>query len=96
MKYAMKNELIESETDFDVKKLNCEEKEKVLQYMRSVEDMAVSGLIFDCVSKEMTNKENLGFEKDGFIWTSSDIYHFEKYDAELNDEFYKMVMEKTI
>lgn len=93
-KYAMKNKLIESETDFDIKKLTAEEKEKVLQYMKSVEDTVISGLIFDCVKKKMIHKENFGFEKDGFIWTSSDIYHFEKYDAELNDEFYKMVMKK--
>lgn len=94
MKYAMKNKLIESETDFDIKKLTAEEKEKVLQYMKSVEDTVISGLIFDCVLKKMIHKDNLGFEKDGFIWTSSDIYHFEKYDAELNDEFYKMILGK--
>ena len=92
MKHAMKNKLTEKAPDFDVKELPPEEKEKVLGYMRSVEHNCVGGRIFDCKTRKRLKEEVLGFEKDGYIWTTADIYHFEKYDAELDEGFYNIVM----
>lgn len=92
IKYVMKNRLTKKEPDFDIKKLNPDEKQKILQYMRSVEFNCVGGRIFDCKTKKMLKDEELGFEKAGYIWTTSDIYHFEKYDAELEEGFYKIVI----
>ncbi len=95
MKQAMVSPLTMFEKDparFEVRTYEESEKKKILEYMRSFECFAIAGLIEDCRTGEMTDEENLGFNDGTFVWCSQDIYHLERYDAAVCEEFIKKVV----
>ena len=50
----------------------------------------------DFFTDNWTFIENLDYESGDYYWNTSDIYHFEKYDLKLNDDFVQYVLEQTI
>lgn len=79
---------------FTKKKYSDDEKKRVLDYMKSKEPDTALGLIWDCVEGKEIRQENVGFEDGEFMWSSQDMYHIEKYDAAVRDDFLKKVSEK--
>lgn len=68
-------------------------KKIVLKYLRAFKPYWVtSGFVFDRVkNEELKGYYNAGYEYDGFFLNEEHIYHFEKYDMPLNEEFVKFV-----
>jgi hypothetical protein len=71
------------------------EKEKILAYMKSG---ALSAFTSEPVHDRLTGeevKEADNQRTDGeFIWYESWIYHFEKYNLKLNDDFIEYVLNR--
>lgn len=56
--------------------------------------VSIGGIVIDFQTNEWTNIENLDYETDDFYWNTSDIYHFEKYNLKLNDDFIEYVLNR--
>ncbi len=92
---AMRNDINEYQknpADFEVASYSEMEKKKLIEYMSSFELFAVAGLIYDCVLGEQLGDENIGYTDGKYLWTSQDIYHIEKYNAAVTDEFLKIAL----
>ena len=90
MNKAMSNQITIYERDlsgFSIHPYKSEEKKKIIAYMKSFEPNSVAGLIEDCITGERQSEENLGFTDGHFSWSSQDIYHIEKYNAAVSDDF---------
>lgn len=95
MRKAMKSKITMYEKNpagFEVREYGSTEKEQLIAYMHSVEPFAAAGLITDCVTGERLKEEDVGYTDGDYMWTSQDIYHIEKYDAAITDDFYKKVI----
>jgi len=95
MKKAMESSINMSQKNpagFAVRTYEESEKKRILEYMRSFEFFAVAGMVEDCKTGERTREENLGFNDGRFVWCSQDIYHLERYDAAVCEEFAKMIV----
>ncbi|MBO5231450.1 MAG: hypothetical protein J6B88_02400 [Clostridia bacterium] len=68
----------------------------LLKYLRGFKpNFATSANIHDCVTNtDVENTYNMGYEYNGYFWTETDIYHFEKYNMPLNEDFIKYVLSK--
>ena len=78
-----------------IEKHKSEHKEQVLAYLKNGELASIGGLVTDFGTGEWTNIENLDYENGEFYWCTSDIYHFEKYDLKLRDDFVRYVLEQS-
>lgn len=94
MKLAMKTDIstYHQEQKFDVTEYLPKEKEQIIAYMKSFPPVGIAGRVYDCVKGERTIEENLFYEVDEYIWSSQDIYNIEKYNAALEDVFYKKIV----
>ena len=95
MKHAMISNITMYEKDparFEERAYGETEKKKILEYMRSFEPCAVAGRVEDCKTGERTKEENIGFSDGLFLWCSQDIYHLERYDAAVCEDFAKMII----
>lgn len=64
------------------------EKGAVLSFFRSMKPTAAAGGRFsDIKTGETINTDWFSYSSDIYSWSTSDIYHFEKYDLELKPEF---------
>ena len=72
----------------------CVDKERVLSFMKAFEPVAVAaGYVRDEVTGEYAiGVGELAYEHDGWDWYQRDVYHFEKYDLELEPEFVKLAL----
>lgn len=77
---------------FDRRDYTVSEKNKLLEFMSSGEPFAAVGKIDDCVTGNELNAENVGYRRDGFIWTSQDIYHVKHYNAAVVDSFLALAL----
>lgn len=73
-------------------------KEKILEYLKNGQKKAIRcSSVYDYVKDEPLLNESMVTEAawlftDGeFNWDSEEIYHFEKYNIELNKEFLKKI-----
>ena len=68
----------------------------LLKYLRDFKpNFATSANIHDYVTNtDIKNTYNMGYEYNGYFWTETDIYHFEKYNMPLNEDFIKYVLSK--
>lgn len=76
----------------------CAEKKTVLNYLkeRGEEYAALTCSAMDYISDKPINGASLKSFTDGeYLWSNEEIYHFEKYDLKLNDDFVKYVLEQT-
>lgn len=69
------------------------DKARLIDFFRKTPyDIAAAGFIKDEVTGEYTDAPDLAIIKDGFCWSLGDLYHFEKYDAELDPAFRRYVL----
>ena len=69
------------------------QKSQILSYLKSFEpDCAAGMLLVDEVSGKETALSVEGFEDGIYYWDSREIYHFEKYDMELDKDFIRHVL----
>lgn len=95
----MKRVLASSITPFEqnpsaFKRMNytSPQKNRIIEYLKASQPCAACGLIFDCVKGEDVKQENVGYCNDSYMWTSQDVYHIEKYDAAVSEDFLKEVL----
>ena len=70
-------------------------KSKILEYLNGFDPVAVRcSHIYDHVADQRTNLSTFIYSDDVYKWNSSEIYHFEKYDMELDKDFIEYVMSK--
>ena len=69
------------------------EKECLLRYMKSFEPVLSGGLVYDVVKKQSIDLENVSYEDGEFIWETRDIYHIEKYDEAVSDDFLQHIFQ---
>lgn len=72
------------------------EKKAIIQYFKKFKpNFATSAFVMDYVKKQRREGHyNVGYEYNGFYWNEEDIYHFEKYNMPLNQDFIDYVMLK--
>lgn len=68
-----------------------EKKGQILKYLKNGKEVALRcASIYDYVKDEPLLGETIKLFTDGeWYWDSAEIYHFEKYNIELNKEFLK-------
>lgn len=70
-----------------------EEKEKVLKYLKSFAPDCATGMsLVDEITGEDTGLSVDGFEDEKYYWDSRYVYHFEKYNLVLNEDFINHVL----
>lgn len=70
-----------------------ENKDKILSYLNHFEQIvAITRPITDYISGEDKRESVYGYTDGGYWWTNEQVYHFEKYDMKLNDDFIKYVL----
>lgn len=87
----------ELDTDNDISILEhtsdtpIKNKERILEYLKNgTYDGERCSSIYDYVRNERIISEDVTLFTDGeYYWDSEEIYHFEKYNIELNKEFFK-------
>ena len=80
---------------FERRKYSENEKKMLIEYMGSGELCGVVGYVDDCVEGKQLDMDNGAYRDEGFVWTTSDMYHIEHYDAAVTDEFISHVMSAT-
>ena len=74
----------------------CQNKDVILQYLKNFNKECI---VLTCASTDFVTgqllKSSIFVYNDGvYCWTSEEIYHFEKYDMKLNDDFIQYVLDK--
>ncbi len=74
-----------------VKKLPDDLKQRILRYLKEPEPDTVADMpLVDPVTGKLYNRTNILRVKDGFEWSTAEIYMFEHYDVILSDEFMRL------
>lgn len=70
----------------------------ILKYLKSLPPKAVAAGHFTDLftGQEVQGEDECYFESEQWWWTTQDIYHFEKYDMKLDDDFCKYVLEQAL
>ena len=78
----------------ELRTCECADKQRVLKFLKSLPwYCAASGYFNDVVTGELIESISLVAYKSGqWSWNSRDIYHFEKYNLELDPEFIQYVL----
>ena len=66
-------------------------KRAILDYMKSFDPFAVAGMVYDCRTGVKLRTENVGYNDGKFMWSEQDIYHIDKYNASVTEEFLKAI-----
>lgn len=83
-----KDELAEMTSDTAIP-----QKEKILDYMRSIHEIGyTTAHVVDVFTKQQLKVINNERSDDVYAWAESEIYHFEKYNLKLNDDFIQHVL----
>lgn len=70
-----------------------ERKDDILRYLRGCADYAaIAGLLRDVFTGEYAKAEYLAYKDDAFKWTTKLVYHFEKYDCVLPEDFIQHIL----
>lgn len=90
IRYLSKEDFLKRCTDADI-----DNNDKIVQYMRSFEpECFSSAFVIDIVNGFDTQIDDTGFTDGEYTWYTSWIYHFEKYNLKLNDDFIAHVLSK--
>ncbi len=74
----------------------CESKKLILDYLNSFKTICASGMwLKDVIDGSIINIQVLGYSDGEYLWDTREIYHFEKYDMKLNDDFIQHVLDKV-
>ncbi len=76
-----------SSADFPKANYSAIDKQKLLEHLRSFDILCTGGLVYDYVINEDTSVENICYTNGEYTWQEEELYHIEKYDAALSDEF---------
>lgn len=70
-------------------------KKEVLKYLRSGKDDGIRcSTLFDYITQTLLTPSVKLYTDGEFYWDDEEIYHFEKYNMPLNEEFIKKVLKK--
>ena len=75
----------------------CKNKRKVLDYLKrhGEEYACLTCSAMDYVTNKHIKGISLKTFTDGeYLWTNEEVYHFEKYNLKLNDDFIRHVLEQ--
>lgn len=74
-----------------VDKLPSELKDRILDYLKTPQPTTVADMpLIDPVTGKLYTRTNVLREKDGFEWSTAEIYMFEHYNVILTDEFMQL------
>lgn len=78
----------------EFRRKKCAAKGTVLRHLKSFQPYAAAGGPFEdmVTGEDQWGKQFLAYSDNGWNWTSSEIYHLEKYDLELKPEFIEYVL----
>lgn len=72
-------------------KLPSELKNRILDYLKAPQPTTVADMpLIDPVTGKLYTRTNVLREKDGFEWSTAEIYMFEHYNVVLTDEFMRL------
>nr|WP_296078469.1 hypothetical protein [uncultured Ruminococcus sp.] len=75
----------------------CKDKDTVLRYLKKFDKECI---VLTCASTDFVTgkllKSSIFVHNYGvYCWTNEEIYHFEKYNMKLNDDFIQYVLDKA-
>lgn len=71
-------------------------KSGIISYMKSGrKEWFTTDYVEDIVTGQETDIPDTGFTDGEYLWYAAEIYHFEKYNLKLNDNFIAHVLNKT-
>ena len=94
MKLAMNtpSRFDEKPSEFPTKIYENDTKKKILNYLKKWEPCSACGHVEDCKTGEILDTlEDLGYTDGEYSWSTQGIYHFEKYNLRLNEDFIQYV-----
>ena len=69
------------------------DKDKILEYLKSFDPDCAAGMsLVDEVTGDIIETGVNGYEDDQYYWDTRHIYHFEKYNLKLDDDFIAHVL----
>ena len=72
------------------------EKQVILRYLNNAPQQGIcASSMYDIVEKHSTFKTRKFFDDGVYEWTNDEVYHFEKYNLELDPEFIQYVLKKA-
>lgn len=78
-----------------VSKNEIQGKDKVLRYLKSFDPDCAAGMsLVDEVTGDTIDLGVSGYEDGVYYWDTREIYHFDKYNLELNTDFVEYVLGK--
>ena len=84
----------EFSTEMMKDKLPSELKNRILDYLNTPQPTTVADMpLIDPVTGKLYTRTNVLREKDGFEWSTAEIYMFEHYNVILTDEFMRLFRE---
>ena len=70
-----------------------DDKDKILEYLKSFDPDCAAGMsLVDEVTGDIIETGVNGYEDDQYYWDTRYIYHFEKYNLKLDDDFIAHVL----
>ena len=76
-----------------IQKSEPEQKNKVLAYLKSFNpDCAAGMFLTDEITGKTIEEGVKGYEDGEYYWDTREIYHFEKYNMKLNEDFIEHVL----
>lgn len=71
------------------------QKNKILSFMRKAPVVAYTSFpVYDRITGDEVFPANNAHSDGNFTWYESEIYHFEKYNLKLNDDFIEYVLNR--
>ncbi len=71
-------------------------KQIILEYLKNASFVSscTTDKVIDCVTNKKTNIQIVAYHDDKYYWDDRYIYHFEKYNFKLNDDFIQYVLNR--
>lgn len=70
-------------------------KDEIISYMKSGQkEWFTTACVYDIVTKQEIDIPDTGYTDGEYLWYATEIYHFEKYNLKLNDDFIEHVLSK--
>ena len=99
MKYLLNYDIDEASGEKIVSctsKVEIEHKKEILSYLKKFPPHAYSsGYVYDKISKAKTDIIDSLTGDGKYLWGTTEVYYFEKYNLKLNDDFIQYVLGKT-
>lgn len=81
--------------EFKRREYTRNEKAMLLQYLKEKGELCeAGGYVTDVIAEELTQIPDGGYRDDKYEWSTQDIFHIEKYNASVKEDFIKHVKRK--